>query len=139
MNNPLQMRSEPADFAKKLNDWNWKAARWRWLHFTLGATSLVLSITIATFSSELSNLKLPMLQLDWLKLLTFANALAVAAISAYNMGDRATAVRQACRQLEAAILRYRWNPAVNIEDLTSSFESAQATMGHPTLQLLSKK
>lgn len=134
MNYPLEMRREPEDFVKKLNEWNWKAARWRWMHFTLGAISIVLSITIATFSSELSKQHLEAMQLDWLKIITFANALSVAAISAYSMGDRATAVRQACRQLEAAIYRYRWNPAITIEDLTSAFELAQATMGHPSLR-----
>jgi hypothetical protein len=131
-------RKVPDDFEKKLRRWRWKAMRWRWMQFGFGMISIFLSLTVATFSSELEGFP-SSFNVSCLKLATFFNALAVTAISTFNMGDRATAARQACRELEAAMLSYKWNPEFTIIHLTKAFELAQTTMGHPNLHLTTGK
>lgn len=112
------------------------------MQFAFGGLSIFLSVAITTFGAEMALVPVEygfQKSITWLKVVTFVNTICIAVVASFRMGERASAARQASRDLEAAIYRYRWEPAFTIKELNEAFSKAQATMGHPAFEPFSQK
>lgn len=114
--------------------WHAKGARWRRWQFFVVLMSIILSVFVASFGSALAEMKLsPAYPLTYLSIFSALNAICIGALSAFNMGTRATDVRQATRMLDIAILKYR-HTGLTKSEFIKTIEEAQTTMGHPQFE-----
>jgi hypothetical protein len=87
----------------------------------LGIIATVAALTVATFADQLQ---------PWqLKLCTFASALSFGILTAFDIDGKANAVRRAWRELTAAAILFREDPAFQLTDLVTAYRRGEEMIG----------
>jgi len=118
-----QARQVPPEVSDTLNHWRCLAAGIRVLHVILVILAVGCSLVASTVRAPAS--------IVWLspKLFSFAAALAISLLSAFELGKKANAIRDAWRVLTAAVWRYKYETDFTLEKLIAAYESAERNIG----------
>jgi hypothetical protein len=123
-------REIPTEIAGQLRKWNRMARCLRILQVSLGVLGTASAFTVTTFAGELGTLLV--------KVFSFAAALAIGILTAFDIGGKANATRQAHRLLNLAVVRYLYLPASSLDNLFDSYAQAQEIVGGVTYRHLER-
>jgi len=117
------VRELPGETVLMLRVWSRQARIMRWVHVTLVVVAVTCSLLGTTeFHGS-----------GWWafdqKVVSFIAALAIALLSAFELGVKANGFRAAWRTLTAASWRYRYCPEFTIEQLTEAYEAGEREIG----------
>ena len=117
-------REAPDEVVAQLRKWN-SMARWlRAAQVGLGVVGTASAFVITIFAADVGTF--------WVKLCSFIAALAVGILTAFDVGGKANATRQAHRLLSLAVLRYLYLEASSLDSLLDSYSQAQEVVGGVT-------
>jgi hypothetical protein len=100
----------------------------RILQVSLGVLGTVSAFAVTTFAGELGTLLV--------KVFSCAAALSIGILTAFDIGGKANATRQAHRLLNLAVVRYLYLPASSLDNLFDSYAQAQEIVGGLTYRHL---
>jgi hypothetical protein len=124
----LPDRDIPAEITAQLRKWNRMARCLRFLQVGLGVIGTVSAFAVTTFAGELGTLPV--------KGFSCAAALAIGILTAFDIGGKANATRQAHRLLNLAVVRYLYLAAPSLDNLFDSYAQAQEIVGGVTYRHL---
>jgi hypothetical protein len=92
----------------------------------LGLIAFIASLVVATFGDTFTN--------QWItKSIAFAAALATGVVTLFNLTKKNQEIWAAWRMLNAAILRYQYEPGYTLKQLIDTWEQAEKTLGNATI------
>jgi hypothetical protein len=110
-------REIPVEIAGQLRKWDCIARCLRIPQVSLGILGTASAFAVTTFAGELGTLLV--------KVFSFAAALSIGILTAFDIGGKANATRQAHRLLSLAVVRYLYLPASSLDTLFDSYAQAQ--------------
>jgi hypothetical protein len=114
-------REVPEGYTDLLPVWNTLAKRLQATYVALGVVATCSSLVVATFTSELGPV--------WVKVVSFLLALSIGLITAFDIGAKANAARNAWRLLNAGSLAYANDSTFAIQDLYKQYMAGEALLG----------
>jgi len=101
--------------------WNRLASTLQLVYVLLGLTATGASLVVSSFTTELPT--------GWIKALSFSSAVALALITAFNIGGKTNAARTAWRTLNAAVLAYGEDSTFTIQQLHGAYVTGEDQLG----------
>jgi hypothetical protein len=116
----------PKDVESQVNRWHHGPTTLHFIYVFLGVTSVLASVTVATFTQELG--------IFWTKALAATSATSIALIETTSVGRKGNGFRKAHRHLKIASIRFREGEC-NFKDLTMALEEAEAMIGDVEIKI----
>lgn len=120
------MQEIPKDIEQQLKKWHRGAVILHSIYVTLGVTSVLSSVIVATFIQELGTF--------WAKVFAATSAASVSVIETTGVGRKGNGFRKAQRHLKIATVRFREGEFTN-KDLTKALEEAEAMIGDVEIKI----
>jgi hypothetical protein len=119
-------REIPAEISANLQRWLKLSNLLRFIQVLLGSAGTCAALIAAMFPEMLGPF--------WMKVCLFVAAIFFTIPTAFDIGGKANGMRQACRYLTTAMLRYRYVPQATIDNLIDSNSQAQEMIGGITFR-----
>jgi len=114
-------RQVPLEIHYNLRSWDRIATTLRIVFVSLGGIATTSAIVATTFNEQMG--------VFWTKVCICSAAVAVGLLTAFDISGKANAMRRACRNLRAAMMLYKWDPAFSITDLIGEYRRGQDLVG----------
>jgi hypothetical protein len=109
-----------------LTHWERMSRDLRFIHVSLG--------TLATFFSLLAAAQIGFIQDEYAKLFAFIAAISIALMTGFNLGEKSNNVRNAWRELNAAVIEFNSNDKVSEEEVIKAYREGEKRIGDVTFK-----
>lgn len=120
------MQEIPEEFQKQIQRWHQNAVILHSIYITLGVTSVLSSLIVATFVQELGTFRT--------KVFAAISAASVGIINTTGVGRKGNGFRQAQRHLKAETIRFSAGKS-SIDDLAKAFAEAESMIGDVEIKI----
>jgi hypothetical protein len=117
----------PPEIVQAEKTYFWMAKSIQILMILLGLTAFVASLVVATFGDTFDDARVT-------KSIAFVAALASGVLTLFSISRKNEDVWSAWRMLNAAILRFQYEPGFTRKQLIDTWEKAETTLGNATIR-----
>jgi len=104
--------------------WERMARGLRFIHVGLGVS--------ATFFSLLAAAQIGSIQDEYAKVFAFIAAISIALMTGFNLGEKSNNVRNAWRELNAAVIAFNSNEKISEEEVIKAYREGEKRIGDVT-------